>query len=362
MVCALAFASGCANSTYPVIRGGTFAKVHARAPLLADEHLLDPPTQDASLLGRILPQPYDPTRPLAAQLAPNPCADALVDVEPRPIEADVEDAAHLPAPAAGRSPASFLYYRFQVLQRSEKAPTKAYAECCAKASCGTGYVRGLSFAEGEIALARPTAPGGHASVALDDDGYPVELTLLERRAARGYLAFTLSAPGVRPREEHAERPPSATHEDEQLEVRDRPHNPDLFEICTRSRCITENEFVRRYRTRTGSHEIDDFSRDRWAEVRWQGAAVGGGIGALFTGLGALRIATAAEERTQEKRDISQIGGGIVTGVGLVVLTMGVAFLVTPSDGVTIEHYLTKSQTQRFVERYNSALRGERQPR
>ena len=82
--------------------------------------------------------------------------------------------------------------------------------------------------------------------------------------------------------EDAERPPSATYEDERLEVREHPHNPDLFEVCTRSGCITENELVRRYRKRTGSRELDDFERDRWANVRWLGASAGGGLGALFT--------------------------------------------------------------------------------
>jgi hypothetical protein len=344
------------NTTYPSVHGGAFAEIHARAPLLADEHLLDPPAKDASLLGRILLEPYDPARPLAAQLAPNPCADDLIDVEPRPLEAEVEDAARLSSPADGRSPASHRYYRFQVLQRSEKAATSAYAECCAEASCGAGYVRGLSFAEGEIALARPTAPGGHANVALDDDGHPLELTLLERHAARGYFAFSLAAPGATPREERAERPPSAAYEQDRLEVRDSPHNPDLFQVCSRSECITENQLVRRYRKRTGSHELDDFERDRWASVRWLGASVSGGLGALFTTLGAVKIATAEEESTQTKRDDAKIGGGIAVGAGIAVLTMGVSFLVAPSEGVTIEHYLTKSQTRRFVERYNRALR------
>ena len=60
--------------------------------------------------------------------------------------------------------------------------------------------------------------------------------------------------------------------------------------------------------------------------------------------------------TQEKRDSANISGGIITGIGLAMLTMGISFLVAPAEGATIEHDLTKSQTRRFVERYNRALR------
>jgi hypothetical protein len=351
---ALACASGC-TSTYPTVRGGVFARVSAHAPLPSDEHLLDPPAKDASLLGRILPVPYDPTQPLAAQLAPNPCADALVDVEPRPLDTEIEDAARLPSSADGRSPASHVYYRFHVLERLEKAKTPAYAACCAKASCGTGYVRGLSFAEGEIARGTPTAPGGHANVALDDDGPPLELTLLERHAARGYLTFTLETPGVTPHEEPAAPPPSAKHEAERLEVRELPQNADLFKICTKSRCLTENQFVILYQKQTGSHELDDFVRDRWANARWEGASFGGVFGALATTGGAVMIATAQERDTQKGRDLARVGGGMLTGIGLLMLTAGVGFLISPSDGATTDHYLTKLQTRRFVERYNRAL-------
>ena len=350
----LACASSCYRA-YPTIRGGDFAKVSARAPLLRDEHLLDPPAQDASLLGRILPVPYDPTQPLAAQLAPNPCADALVDVEPRPLDAEVEDATRLPVSAGGRSPASHVYYRFKVQKRLEKAKTPGYAACCAKASCGAGYVRGLSFAEGEIARGAPTAAGGHVDVALEDDEAPLELTLLERRAERGYLAFTLEAPGVAPREEPAAPSPSAKYAAEQLEVRELPENPDRFKICTKSRCITENQFVLLYQKQTGSRELDDFARDRDANARWQGASFGGAIGALGTAGGALMLATAEQRDTQKQRDLARIGGGMLTGVGLALLSAGVGFLLSPSDGATTDHYLTKIQTRRFVERYNRAL-------
>lgn len=359
LVCAAAIATGCVNTTYPIIDGGDFAEIRARAPLLADEHLLDSPAKDASILGQILREPYDPARPLAEQLAPNPCADALLDVEPRPLEAEVEDAAPLSPPADNRSPASHRYYRFHVLQRFEKAETKAYAACCAKASCGVGYVRGLSFAEGEIALARPTAPGGHANVALDDDGHPLELTLLERQKARGYLSFALATASAKPREERAEPLPHPASEDELLEVRERPKNPDLFRICTKSECITENEFVRRYRKRTHSHELDDFERDRLADVRWMGGLMFGGLGAVCTTLGAVQIASAKKEHEQDKHDKTQIAGGIITGLGVGILTMAAALLVVPPDGETNEHFLTKSQTRRFVERYNRALRGEK---
>ncbi len=188
----------------------------------------------------------------------------------------------------------------------------------------------------------------------DDDGAPFEFTLLERRAERGYLAFTLEAPGVTPPEEPATPPPSAKYAAERLEIRELPENPDLFKICSNARCFTENQFVRLYQEQTGSHELDDFVRDRVADARWLGA-VFGGVGALATAAGVLTFATANQTDAQKDRDIARVAGGMISGIGLAMLAVGAGFLSSPSDGPPTQHYLTKIQTRRFVERYNRAL-------
>lgn len=352
-VVAIAYASGCVNTTHPAVHGGVLAALRPRAPLADGERLLDPPRADDAILGHILPEPYDPARPLDEQLAPNPCAGALVDVEMQPRDAEIEDAA--PAWAAK----AHVYYRFEVVRRVEKVKTKAYAPCCREASCGVGYVRGLSFGHGEIAIGRPTMPGGDADVALDDDGRPLELTLLDRRPTSGYFAVAIEGLCERCREEERGPAKDEAYEAERLEIREDRENPDVFKICRRSGCLSENEFVRRYRARTGSHELDDFDRDRWAEVRWIGAGCSTLLGSLFVPLGAVVVSTADQEATQQRRNETRVAGGVVAGLGLAMLGMGVAFVTTPRDGSSTEHYLSKIQTRRFVERYNRALRGIR---
>jgi hypothetical protein len=46
----------------------------------------------------------------------------------------------------------------------------------------------------------------------------------------------------------------------------------------------------------------------------------------------------------------------MAGIGVAGLAMRAAFLLTPSGGTTTDHFLTKSQARRFVQRYNRALR------
>ncbi|TKC99480.1 hypothetical protein [Polyangium fumosum] len=357
----LASTAGCVNNTSPTLRGGAFAAFRARAPLAGDEHLVFAPSEDASLLGRVLLAPYVTTRPLADQLAPNPCADALVDVEPRPVPGDVIEDAEVLTPdaarAAGAPGASHVYYRFDVRTRVEKAATKAYAACCQSASCGVGYVRSATLGEGEIMLARETAPGDPADVAFDEGPRPLELTRLERRHVRGVVAFALGGQGALPPSADAaepERAGGATYDAESIEVRESTRNRDHFELCTKKRCITENEFIRRYANRTGSHELDDFLRDRSPQMRATGVVLGS-LGLLAAAVGVVILAT--DNPAGPDRRVPAVGG-IMLGIAVPTLAPGLALLGAPYDGWTDEHLFTKSEVRRFVERYNRALRGE----
>ncbi|MDI1481480.1 hypothetical protein [Polyangium sp. y55x31] len=358
---ALAFAAGCMQNNPPRLRGGVFAKFSARAPLARDEHIVFAPSEDASILGRVLLAPYVITRPLADQLASNPCADALVDVEPRPVPGNViEDAEFLSpdaARAAGAPGASYVYYHFDVHARVEKAATKAYAECCQRASCGVGYVRSATLGEGEIAFAKPTAPGGNADIAFDESPHPLELTRIDRRHVRGHVAFALGGQGAAPplaAEAELERPGRAAYEAERIEIRESSENRDRFEFCTKKRCITENEFVRRYAERTGSHELDDYVRDRSPQMRATGVVVGS-LGILAAAVGVVILAT--DNPAVSDRRVPAVGG-IMLGISVPSLAAGIGLLGAPYDGWKYEHHLTKSDARRFVERYNRALQNE----
>jgi hypothetical protein len=354
-IAALALAGGCLpfSNTHPTLRGGIFAEPRPRAPLAADEQVVLAPAEDASILGRVFVAPYAATRPLAEQLAPNPCADALVDVEPPPIEDDLfEDAPRATTPGAPR-----VYYRLHLRRRVEKAATKAYAECCKKAACGAGYVRAAAFGDGEVALARFTPPGGNADVAFEDEGSPVELALSERRAVRGFIAIAIGgqSPHAARRGEEPEGPGIGAYEAERIEVRELPHQKDQYRLCTKAECISENEFVRRYARRTGSHELDDFLRDRAWRERLAGGVLTGVSGASMA-LGAWQVATADKNAAQKDKDSARTVGGILMGAGAGLLATGLAFLLEHPDVSNTDHFLTKSEARRFAERYNRALR------
>ncbi|MDC3959219.1 hypothetical protein [Polyangium jinanense] len=358
---ALASAAGCMINTPPSLRGGAFAQFRARSPLANDEHIVFAPSENASILGRVLLAPYVTTRPLADQLAPNPCADALVDVEPRPVPGDVIEDAELLSPdaarAAGAPGASHVHYHFDVRARVEKAATKAYTECCQRASCGVGYVRSATLGEGEIALAKPTAPGGNADVAFDEGPHPLELTHIDRRHVRGFVAFALGGQDAAPplaAEAEPESPGRATYDAERIEVRESSENRDQFELCTKKSCITENEFVRRYARRTGSHELDDYVRDRAPQMRATGVVLGS-LGVLAAAVGVVILAT--DNPAVPDRRIPAVGG-VMLGISVPSLAAGIGLLGAPYDGWKYDHYLTKSEARRFVERYNRALRSE----
>lgn len=376
VVVALAAASGCTTAGYPVLRGGALAKLHPRAALERDEHLLGEPLQDTAILGRILTAPYDPARPLAAQLSPNPCAEALIDLRARPRDEELlENAERLVpqlggedmAPAAealgfsGAGRASHVYYRLAPGKRVEKGETRAYTECCQKASCGTGYVRALTFGEGEVALAKKTGPGENADAAFDDQPRPSEYMFLERRKVRGYVAFTLEATeaGAPAAVAGAAAAPDRADEDEahlaaRIEVRDVPEHPGNFVFCAIG-CMTENQFVRLYARETGSHELDDFDRDRGAELREAAIPLWILAGLLGVGSGVV-LALAPTQPTRQEKDSANIMGGVLGGMGLTALATALPFTILPRDQGNPINYLTRSQALRFVERYNLALR------
>jgi len=175
---------------------------------------------------------------------------------------------------------------------------------------------------------------------------------------RGYVAFALGGQGAQQPpfvdEAEPERPGTATYDAEAIEVRESTRNRNHFELCTKKRCITENEFIRRYANRTGSHELDDFVRDRSPQMRATGAVVGS-LGVLAAAVGVVILAT--DNPAGPDRRVPAVGG-IMLGISVPSLAAGLGLLGAPYDGWLDDHLLTKSEARRFVERYNRALRGK----
>lgn len=343
---------GCGPTSFPVFRGGAFAQLERRAPLEAGERALAEPIDDASMLGKIVKEPYDDARPLAEQVAENPCAGELVT-------ASREAGALTTTVDAERSRGAWLYYRVRVLRRVEVVAKEGYAKCCVEKGCGVGYVRSLAFADGEVSLASETLPGGRADVAFDDAEAPLELELGNLRRVHGFMAFSLErsgfagAPATLPSE--PPRPSTdAEYVAERFEVRDVPGNPDEYVFCTTTECVSENGFVQRYRERTGAHELDDFDRDRRRDTRIGGVVLGV-LGLATIGLGLAAVETADEGKTRDDQDTARVVGGVGIGAGIFTTVIGLTLAIEPRDGSPTEHFISKTDARRFVARFNRAL-------
>lgn len=342
---------------------GAFAPLRERTAL-PEQSFVTPPMEDTELLGKVLLEPYDTRVPLAAQLSPNPCAENLITISRDHVDhALVEDATRLnlgsgDAPAVSEHELPLEYYRLRLSQRVERVASDEYAACCAERECGVGFVESLTFGEGETATGTETLPNGNADVAFNDHPEPLELALSAPRPIKGFLVATLSR-----REAIAPMPPSSRYDASadaeyvaaRLQVREAPSFTERFEICSATGCITENEFVRLYAEKTGSHELDDFERDRAEEIRISGGLLLG-LGALGTIAGGATIGSADEAETEEDRDLMLAEGGAGVGVGITSALIGFGFLIAPRDGTTFDHYLSKDDTRRFLARFNRSLR------
>lgn len=340
----------------PTLRTGRFADAHAASALAEGEHVV--PTRfaanlDEAALGKILLQPYVAERPLAEQLSVNPCAEHLAALAPVEGSRLLEDAEPLPLP---NHATTHRYFRLSITRRLEKRATGAYAECCKNAACGTAYLQTLSSGSGEISLAKHTTPGGDADVALEreTDARVLELGLVERKAVEGIVAFGLGNLAAAPKStaEKIERSPKA------IEVRPRPEHTDKFEYCLKTGCITENEFIRRYTALTGSRELTDYLRDRVKDFHELGAGLGI-LGGALSAFGATFMATSSLYDTSKDRNGAMAGGALTLGMGLGIGIVGLLFGTLPHDGTTVDNWLTRAQAERFVDRYNRALLGER---
>lgn len=348
----VAWGSGCGPTTYPVFRGGAFAKLERRVPLEQGEHALVDPVDDASILGKIVNEPYDQARPLADQVSENPCASELTAAT---REASALGETMDAEPTRG----AYFYFRVRVLRRLEMTAGANYEKCCAEKGCGVGFVRSLAFGDGEVSFASATLPGGRADVALDDADAPLELELGNVRRVHGYVAFALAStsfggpPAVLPSE--PPRPSAdADYLADRFEVRDVPGNADQYAFCTQTDCVSENGFVQRYRERTGSHELDDFDRDRARDARVAGAILSV-LGVASLALGVAAIETADEGKTRDDQDGMRVAGGIGLGTGIVTSAIGLTLLIEPRDGSPFDHFISKVDAKRFVLRFNRSL-------
>jgi hypothetical protein len=117
--------------------------------------------------------------------------------------------------------------------------------------------------------------------------------------------------------------------------------------------VAENEFVRRYRSVTGSHELDGNERDRTRKQRTAGYIVLG-VAAAGVVTGALLMATSPGTTRASGSIDPQFGAGLVTASVSIfpVALIGLPYALRSPDGSDFEHLLTREQAEAYLKKYN----------
>ena len=362
--------------------GGTFQPrtPHAQAtpasPLGASYVLVPLPSEDSSLLGRVLPGPPEPGRSLAELAQPNACAETLSPAQTVPMSNSFENAEDLTASVnagaalgaygfrADASRATHFVYKVATDQQMVQRDTAAYVECCKTKGCGWGYVAELIHGNGEYASAEETRGSVQVDFAIASGGGSVGLKAISRRKVDGWVAALVKVnPGQQAKELGALGVPSS-----QVNVATAPEQyKQLFEKYRMNVCadatskewkfrdaagpVAENEFVHRYQEETGSEELDGAARHRTPTGFYGGLAIAG----AGLGLGAVWFFAPPFCESEETRPDCK---NRWAGLALPVFGLGGGFAVmslSSRDGLPTDHSLSESDGRYYADQYNRAL-------
>lgn len=377
--------SGCAAGQFkPASSPG---KVEEASPLGPSHVLIPAPSDDDSMLGRILTSAPEPGRSIEELIAPNPCAEALEPSKSSAMENSFEDARELAVGAKARATfgmfglsadvqrATHFVYKLQTEKRQSRPSTTTYAECCKKKDCGYGYVSALVYGHGEYASAEESAGSGGVDMAIASTEGTASLKILSRRKVKGYIAAMVTVTGGKPQpadvlgtaeaagitEFRVPDQVKALYESERIEVKRGAANEEYVFADGHGAVLTENEFVRRYGKVTGASDLKD------AETRRNktGVLVWGGITAAS--LVAVVVAASGSEckteQTYPERKCleEQSGPGTNPALfwgGVIGTVVGGAFLVPALfkyDGEPRDHRLSEYDAKVYASKHNRAL-------
>lgn len=271
----------------PKLRQRNFEEEQASNPLGPSYLLMPLPSEDSSVLGRILTAPPEAGRSLDEISRPNPCADKLTPQQEAAQSAEFNDARELKVSgstkamlgafgfSADADHATHFVYKLSTDKRVGRTDTTEYTTCCQQKGCGYGFVGALVHGEGEYATGEETSGSGSANVMMVGSAQGrVSLKTLHKRKVKGYVAAIVvvtDTSKVKPTDPLG----LAAEAGVQLET----NNQSLKDIAEHEKVsvaqvgtsyvfssstgtMTENEFVRRYRNVTGSEELDEFEHRR----------------------------------------------------------------------------------------------------
>lgn len=173
-------------------------------PLGPSFWVLPTPSEDASLLGRILRSPPRIGFTLEEQSEPNPCEATLAseatyamtnryeNILAEGRAGDASGVFQLYGFSATARDASHLVYRVTTAQRRNRLDTLEYQQCCRERDCGWGYVSSLLYGEGEYASAREGEEGARAEGPMFVLEGRRTFRVLEQKRVQGWLAAVLT--------------------------------------------------------------------------------------------------------------------------------------------------------------------------
>ena len=409
-----------------VMACGDVVPFHPLAPVassaLGPSSILIPRSvDDDALLGRVLIDTPENGRSLEEVLRPNECGDKLGEKPSNRLSERSRTPPELAPGGKARAAlrtfgleedaeaATHFYYKVDLEKQVTRAATPEYLACCkGKGTCGYGFVSALAYGQGVYASAVESSGEGSVDLPFTEAarGF-LKGRILQKRYVYGYVAALVTiADGVQAKslsvlgdraaarvdltEHDLTGPAKDCFDAQKIQVVANNRSPAEFAYVFRDGPgeISENEFVRRYETLTGSTELRGAKKNRnpiWLDYGIAASAVG----ASLIGIGAY-LALATPQSTQvfammapargtvphcnysslmfvsgtgyELQCASPTNPGLGKGLGITggaILASGLVSFVTFGilgyDGSKADHVLGKADAERYAAKYNRAL-------
>ncbi len=389
-------------------RAPAWSDVPDASPLGPSYVLVPVPTEDPSLLGRVVPVAPEPGQSLEEISRPNPCAEHLSPQSDTPLGNRFEDAQEVAGGAkvqamlgvfgfeAEASKASHFLYRLETDRRLARSDTPEYVKCCASSDgCGVGYVSALIHGHGEYSTGEEAAGSGSITVPAAGAEGGLRIKVLRRRSVRGYLAAlvtitkpgdtsTLGVLGARAFEPTFDERVKEAYEREKVGIAEL--DGGAWALTTRRGSITENEFARRYGALTHSEELEPvIQRRNTGAVIVAGGLTAGALYLTYWGATNLNVVCTKDDiechrvvtgrvpdgarciehdsdgtcstYIDPKEERSNVFGilALSSGIPLSIAFGGVfTALLFNGDGLPTSHALAPDDARIYVTRYNRA--------
>lgn len=158
------------------------------------------PSEDDTILGRIVMNEPQAASSFEAEARPNPCADFLEPVVEHELAQEIHKAQQLGGDVQARATLKGFGFSASVAEdthlvfdlttsvKKVRRDTSDYLACCREHDCGFGYISTLVYGEGEYASGRATRVEAEADyLGLAGGGGSVNIAASERKHVRGYV-------------------------------------------------------------------------------------------------------------------------------------------------------------------------------